>query len=803
MASRRRSEQFDPLSRKAEDKATLENVTEGIFGSGQSGVPVRETIKLIALDQIQPDPAQPRRVAPSAIRGMGIADMGELFSSWMQAANKENAGRHYADLEWDKLLNLDEDLEEEKFTAKDYGPIAAALIKVALLSRSIKKDGLINPITVARSGRDYLIETGERRWWAYNLLALFDGEYRKIPAREVEKRDLWRQAVENMSREELSAIGRARQFAILLMDLYRKGGVEFLPYAALVKDGCDRLFYAQVADGSKFKIPKGKADLICGAMGINSPEYLRQIRAMLRVDDDIWVEADDCNYSWDWILDTDRLRRQWKKEDHTVRHLTVSTESEAAPSGEIEVLTMDGSTLIAPLDNYQPAADSSFGKYPLKNQANHSVRIGLQDDFLVFAIVFGFTPIHPWAALTPYDVGKHGLEDAVQRFRDGDLGENAKDDAAGSHTIEVLTIDGTITVGLQADWNPTALPWGVYASHLQQDMTSRRDTQVHVGAHDNVLVWRYFSETYPRQTGSWQPVKPHLMQDRWISAAVERFRKGDLGDQARQGTAERLAQPVGAALVPPAKFRVGDKVRSAYSNALHRVDSLRWNQDGKCWMYRLDDESQVAETNLSPADQPAAPGNAKPRGGEPVFVMGSGWVEQAAPASPSPAPDDTPAPKYQAGQRVLVGGQEREIAVVHRQGDKLPFYQFVSGGGAQENFIEGLAAPDAEEGNLDLDRAETVLDNVLTLSEFIRLKINSLLSISDEDISLLEQITSGALLHLQQEIAALNDALGDGLNHSAKLMDYVKARIEDKQQQIDAWNADLAREANKAAGREE
>jgi hypothetical protein len=176
------------------------------------------------------------------------------------------------------------------------GILELSLLELVDLAASIRRDGLTNPVTVAQTGDHYQLETGERRWLAYHLLHWFFEDERdkwaKIPARIVEHVDVWRQATENTARANLNAIGRARQFAILLMDLLAQSGAEFRPFEAFEQE---QDFYAQVADGDVWRVPRGKGELLLNAMGLKHVGQLRHYRALLRLPNEVWREADDTN----------------------------------------------------------------------------------------------------------------------------------------------------------------------------------------------------------------------------------------------------------------------------------------------------------------------------------------------------------------------------------------------------------------------------------------------------------------------------------------------------------------------------
>src|SRR5690606_4780692 len=131
------------------------------------------------------------------------------------------------------------------------GPIESALIRVIDLSASIRRDGLTNPITIADEDGQFIIETGERRWLAYHLLYWRlntlnnddQHDWSRIPAHVVDELSIWRQASENNARADLNAIGKARQLALLLMDIFVQEGVQF---EHLDNYQNDQTFYAQV-----------------------------------------------------------------------------------------------------------------------------------------------------------------------------------------------------------------------------------------------------------------------------------------------------------------------------------------------------------------------------------------------------------------------------------------------------------------------------------------------------------------------------------------------------------------------------
>jgi hypothetical protein len=200
------------------------------------------------------------------------------------------------------------------------GTLETAFMQVVELAASIMRHGLTNPISIARVGGDYEIETGERRWLAYHLLnwQYPEGGWDKIPSRQVDDGiSIWRQANENNIRADLNAISMARQFALLLMDILRDEK-QFQPFDAFDHE---QDFYAQVADGVNHRVPRNQGEKLLNAMNLENPVQLRQYRSLLRLPREIWEWADDLNWTEGFIrmeilgkaeTDEDKLRLAYK-----------------------------------------------------------------------------------------------------------------------------------------------------------------------------------------------------------------------------------------------------------------------------------------------------------------------------------------------------------------------------------------------------------------------------------------------------------------------------------------------------------
>ena len=262
----------------------------------------------LPIDEIYPDPAQPRRVIPSSLRQYWNGqpqNLPDLFAHWLEEIRLERGGQT---LDIDAILEgeptefsqLDPDSDELPAIEKRFGVRELAMIKIAELAASIRRDGLTNPITVAQRGRLYVIETGERRWLAYHMLRwrlghMGDQDWSMIPARVVDEVDIWRQATENNARDDLNAVARTRQLALLLMDVH---GIE--QFRPLDMFETEQRFYAQVSDGNRYSA-RGHTQNLLNAMGLRSSTQLRQYRQLLRLPNIVWMLADDLDWAQNFI----------------------------------------------------------------------------------------------------------------------------------------------------------------------------------------------------------------------------------------------------------------------------------------------------------------------------------------------------------------------------------------------------------------------------------------------------------------------------------------------------------------------
>lgn len=284
---------------------SLQDITAQGYGLNIAPTQQRIVARAISIFDIHPDPAQPRRTIPSRIREVWNGNpnsVKELLMVWwgeIQRERGEAQGVEEAPFDIGTYLEggQTERAEQEDGTYSA-GPLEQALFNIIMLAASIRRDGLTNPITVAHiGGGTYRLETGERRWLAYHLLhAWFDGHdgrpdegarWESIPARVMDEIDVWRQASENNARDNLNIIGKARQYAVLMMDLH---GMD--AFRSIQTFGSDREYYAQSADLST---PLGKRETLLNALGVSSPSVMTRLRHMLKLPDEIWQGGDDYN----------------------------------------------------------------------------------------------------------------------------------------------------------------------------------------------------------------------------------------------------------------------------------------------------------------------------------------------------------------------------------------------------------------------------------------------------------------------------------------------------------------------------
>ena len=199
---RKRSNAFDdfPAVEDAQQGPAPETPTPANLGvtpaAGQPTAAQVERIERVKPSQMLPDRFQPRRLLPAALRPAffsGRIDCYQAASEWLALSKNENSMR----AEVERLLAMGESFDEH---------------------------GQIKPITGSWVALDdgryiFLIETGERRFWAACLMAVRDRlkEEPLLRVEVVEHPTRQRQVLENRHAEPPSAVGQACEVAALIL----------------------------------------------------------------------------------------------------------------------------------------------------------------------------------------------------------------------------------------------------------------------------------------------------------------------------------------------------------------------------------------------------------------------------------------------------------------------------------------------------------------------------------------------------------------------------------------------------------
>lgn len=289
----------------------IQQTADDIFGGGDRLGAVdagRKVLRAIPLEDILPDPRQPRRVLPKGVRelwdGTSRQDsIRKLFDGWMRAASKSLPDNVVFYMSYGRLLEWDEELPivPKWWSDAIEVPVFGEFIRLTELARNIRKHGLDNPIKVYpvdfnQWGVHHMAESGERRWWGHWLLYIHteDARWSKITAEVKSGLDVWMQASENTQREQLGGIAMARQFALLLMSLYEEQGRKFEPITAFENE---HDFYAQVADSDVYRIIRNTGGKLVNAMGLRNEGQLRFCRQALNLPSEVWSQADEEGWS--------------------------------------------------------------------------------------------------------------------------------------------------------------------------------------------------------------------------------------------------------------------------------------------------------------------------------------------------------------------------------------------------------------------------------------------------------------------------------------------------------------------------
>jgi hypothetical protein len=260
MSKRKR---FNPLEEKtstAVDDAVFPPAT-GVVGESQDRVfqGQVERIERLRPSQMMPDRFQPRRLLPTEIRERffrGEIDCYQAAREWLKLADKDAGWKERLD----ELLDM---------------------------GSSFQIQGQIKPITgswipSAEGGFLFLIETGERRYWAACLTTV-KGRTTEEPELRVEvisKPTRQRQVVENRHAQTPSAVGQACEVAALMLE---EMGIEPDP------SNEDEFEYFRIA--LKKRAPRGMWPKIEPVMQ-HSTRRMQQLLALLQLPSPLLEMAD-------------------------------------------------------------------------------------------------------------------------------------------------------------------------------------------------------------------------------------------------------------------------------------------------------------------------------------------------------------------------------------------------------------------------------------------------------------------------------------------------------------------------------
>lgn len=273
-------------------------VDRATYGDLPEGLGEVVTAHRLALSDIHADLRQPRRIIPFEVRGDwdGTSDdLLTVLANW-HALVEAKLG---VTLDLPRLLEGTAQAAALDALSSDE-PGVTEYLELVKLAMTIRFEGLRDAVEVYRVGDGYRLLDGERRWMAHHLLMQHvSAQYDHLNASVKPAPDVWAQATKNGARRPLNAVSMARQIALLVIAMYEGDpGVAFGSYEETVLPGeIDRKYYAQVARGELYRIKDGFMARVLAVTGLKSKEQVAQYRAILRVDDALWVKADGQNWT--------------------------------------------------------------------------------------------------------------------------------------------------------------------------------------------------------------------------------------------------------------------------------------------------------------------------------------------------------------------------------------------------------------------------------------------------------------------------------------------------------------------------
>ncbi len=280
----------------------LNSLTEQEFLGTEVVKQLREhglRVERIAISLIRPDAAQPRRVLPETIHQAFHNEAITPLQALKQYVEKVRILARQKGRPFENLLDLLITGEDEEATPTLTSP-EQELRDLTALAVTLRQDGQVNPLTIVDRSQGvvphYVIETGERRYWAnyidMELIPGYEGDG-TVPCIILQpyQASVFRQAKENTARTGLNAIGMARQAALLLLAIHDIHP----PLAAVNHD-----FYRQALTLDLRSKREYTTDVLTSMGGI-SRKRLSQYKQLLTLPDEAIEIADRHNLD-EWCL---------------------------------------------------------------------------------------------------------------------------------------------------------------------------------------------------------------------------------------------------------------------------------------------------------------------------------------------------------------------------------------------------------------------------------------------------------------------------------------------------------------------
>jgi hypothetical protein len=249
-----------------------------------------ERAQPVAIDSIFPDPVQPRRAMPEDLRARWCTDAStvELFAEWEKIVKPA-----FPVHDWTRYVEGAKDENEMELSDllpdTVLPPPVQQWVDLIRLAGSIWRSGLQQPVIIYPEKRGHRLLIGERRLLAFHFLKGLGYEgFAEIPAISRAAYDPLAQAVENGARQNLNAIGIARQLAILLMAMH---DLEIVPSQM---QQADQSWYARAID---LRTPYGRSEDLIRALGLPNIRVFQLYKQLLELPEEVWYWADQYNWT--------------------------------------------------------------------------------------------------------------------------------------------------------------------------------------------------------------------------------------------------------------------------------------------------------------------------------------------------------------------------------------------------------------------------------------------------------------------------------------------------------------------------